>query len=777
LADQTFDVFLSHNSKDKPAVRQIAEALKERGLRVWLDEWELIPGRPWIPALEKIIETTSTVAVFVGENGLGPWEQPEMEGALLESVKRGLPVMPVLLPDAPTDVKLPLFLRRFGWVNLRSGFTKDGLDRLVWGITGKKPDEEDVRPSQLGPRLHNLPFSPLGDLLKGRDDDLRSLEAGQATAITQAQTIHGLGGIGKTRLAVEHAWRSGDRYDTALFVVADSPQALRSGLASLARPSLLNLPESKAGAEDETLAAVLRWLRGQDRWLLILDNVDTKEAESAVLEILPSLSQGRVLITSRLRDWPATVRRQPLETLSLDEAERFLLERTLEDRTRSENDPEQARRLAEELGSLPLALEQAAAYIAHYQMSLSAYLEDWQRERETVLNWYDGSVMQYPAPVAVTWQKTFQQLSQTAAAILRLTAYLAPDPIPSEMFEEGASIVEEAVGMLFEETGMPPGDSSIKNAIAELASFSMATREGSSFTVHRMVQDALRSRIPEERRREWIERSLQLVDDFSPTPPDDVRTWPVWDRLRSHAALVVKYADGAGIAHPTARLMSQLATLLNAKALHIEAEPLIRRALKINEDYFGPQHPDVTVCLNNLAQLLQATDLLAEAEPLMRRALQIDEDSFGPKHSQVSIDLNNLATLLYNTNRLADAEPLMRRSLQIDEDSFGLQHPNVARDLNNLAVLLQDTNRLADAEPLMRCALQIDEHSFGPDHPEVATVLNNLAMLLKDTDRLEEAEPLMRRAVEISERSLGTDHPNTKLFCNNLTLLLRKIAS
>ena len=92
--------------------------------------------------------------------------------------------------------------------------------------------------------------------------------------------------------------------------------------------------------------------------------------------------------------------------------------------------------MAEELGGLPLALEQAAAYIVHHQMSLSEYLNEWEQEREQVLNWYDGSVMQYPAPVAVTWQKTFQQLSPTAAAILRLTAYLAPDPIPSEMFEK-----------------------------------------------------------------------------------------------------------------------------------------------------------------------------------------------------------------------------------------------------------------------------------------------------------------------------------------------------
>ena len=526
MTDDTFDVFLSHNSKDKPAVRQIAKALKARGLRVWLDEWELIPGRRWIPALEKAIQAAKTAVVMVGENGFGPWEQPEYEGALSQFVDRGLPVIPVILPGAPEKPKLPLFLTGFTWVNLRGGVTKTGIDRLVWGITGEKPTEEGVLPHSTAPRLHNLPFSPLGDLLKGRDEELQRLQEGQTTAITQAQTIHGLGGIGKTRLAIEYAWRSGSQYDTAFFVVAETPETLHSNLANLARPDWLNLPESKAPAQEETVAAVLRWLREHDRWLLILDNVDTQEAKEGVLKVLPSLSTGRVLITSRLREWPPSVQRQPLETLSLDEAQRFLLERTARDRTRSEDDPAQARRLAEDLGCLPLALLQAAAYIVHHQMSLSEYLEDWQHEREQVLNWYGGSVMQYPASVAVTWQKTFQQLSPTAASILRLTSYLAPDPIPSEMFEKGTSIVEEAIGLWCAETGAQPDDQSVKAAIAELSAYSMVTREGPNFMVHRMVQDALRSKIPEERRRDWIEHSLRLVNRFSPFESDDVRTWP-----------------------------------------------------------------------------------------------------------------------------------------------------------------------------------------------------------------------------------------------------------
>jgi adenylate cyclase len=134
-------VFLSHNSKDKPAVRELGEALKKRGLKVWLDEWNLIPGRPWQDALEDVIKSAKSAAILVGGDGLGPWEIPEMRLCLMEFVQRTLPVIPVLLPGAPTSPDLPLFLRQFTWVDLRGGMTKDGLDRLEWGITGHKPQK------------------------------------------------------------------------------------------------------------------------------------------------------------------------------------------------------------------------------------------------------------------------------------------------------------------------------------------------------------------------------------------------------------------------------------------------------------------------------------------------------------------------------------------------------------------------------------------------------------------------------------------------------------
>jgi DNA-binding MarR family transcriptional regulator len=219
------------------------------------------------------------------------------------------------------------------------------------------------------------------------------------------------------------------------------------------------------------------------------------------------------------------------------------------------------------------------------------------------------------------------------------------------------------------------------------------------------------------------------------------------------------------------KLRFRLASLLEEKTLWNEAESQIREAL--NEAQCAQLQEWESTALNNLAQLLQATNRLAEAEPLMLRALAIDEKSFGDQHTNVARDLNNLAVLLQATNRLAEAEPLMRRALAIDEKSYGDQHPSVATDLNNLAQLLKTTNRLGEAEPLMRRALTIDEKSYGDQHPKVATLLNNLAQLLKATNRMAEAEPLMRRALAIDEQSYGDLHPNVARELNNLALLLK----
>jgi len=197
--NESFHVFLSHNSKDKPTVRQLAQALQARGLKVWLDEEQLVPGRPWQEALEAVIQTIRTAAVLIGKDGLGPWEIPEMRACLSEFVNRHLPVIPVLLPGTSVKPELPLFLRAFTWVDLRGGLTNDGLDRLEWGITGVKPGKVELpkKPRVNKPVISSQPEPRMN--LENELDAFRKIATGENT---QARLIlvTSDGGMGKSYL-------------------------------------------------------------------------------------------------------------------------------------------------------------------------------------------------------------------------------------------------------------------------------------------------------------------------------------------------------------------------------------------------------------------------------------------------------------------------------------------------------------------------------------------------------------------------------------------------
>ena len=134
---QVFDVFLCHNSDDKPEVKRLGEQLKNLGVLPWLDEWELRPGLPWQRSLQQQISQIKSAAVFVGKSGIGPWQQMELEAFLNEFVRRGCPVIPVILVDAPRKPKLPPFLGNMTWVDFRKQ-DPDPMGQLVWGITGKR---------------------------------------------------------------------------------------------------------------------------------------------------------------------------------------------------------------------------------------------------------------------------------------------------------------------------------------------------------------------------------------------------------------------------------------------------------------------------------------------------------------------------------------------------------------------------------------------------------------------------------------------------------------
>jgi tetratricopeptide (TPR) repeat protein len=802
-------IFLSTVSSEFRSYRdRLAEKLKRPNLSVHVQEDFIAAGTETLDKLDDYIRECKAVVHLVGDM-TGAMASPSDVAAitkrypdfatrcpaLAETLSTGTPALSytqweaflalyhdkILIiaaptPEAPRDpssrkVDAEITTQQAHLQRLRSCHRYPEIrfanaDDLIIEVLRSKL-QDILRQIELSPtrKPNTLPYASLRTLFKGRGEPMKRLrDAFPRSSDSRATTIvalHGLGGVGKTRLAIEYGWQHEEEYTALLLISARTPELLNSNLAELAGPLIFDLPEKNARDNEEKIKAALNWLDRNPRWLLILDNMDDSAAAAAVPALLPRLKGGDVIITGRMANFGAEVETLELDVLGSQEATSFLLERTALRRRTTADDEILARELAEELGGLALALEQAGAYIAHQTMSLARFLQEWKRNREKVLNWYEPGVMHYHASVAVTWQTSVVQLTDPAGELLELLAWLAPEPIPEFLLD--VEIPEVGIAGSYD-------------AVADLAAFSLVTRDRDThtpqFSVHRLVQDVTRCGLAADAPLSRLREALNWVDAGFVGNPDDVRTWPRLDPLAPHALAVAQHADRAEITEPTARLMNQLGLLCNTKARHVEAEPLFRRALAIDEKRFGPDHPNVATRLNNLGELLRETNRHAQAEPLIRRALAIDEKSFGPDHPNVALDLNNLAILLRATNRHAEAEPLIRRSLAIDEKSFGSDHPTVAIRLNNLAGLLTETNRRAQAEPLYRRSLAIDEKSFGPDHPNVARGLNNLAELLRVTNRRAEAEPLYRRALVIDEKSFGPDHPNIATDLNNLALLL-----
>jgi tetratricopeptide (TPR) repeat protein len=648
-----------------------------------------------------------------------------------------------------------------------------------------------ARSAEAPRRVSNLPYNSLGPLFKGRDSELEELRqrlmtgGGRAVGLTARQAIHGLGGVGKTRLAIEYAWRQASDYENALlFVSARSPADFRINLAALCNAEILNLPEQNQAEESARLAPVFRWLGEHSGWLLILDNADTPQAAAEVEKTLPKLQGGDVIITSRIADWSTAVQTAELDVLAEEDAAAFLLERTEARRKKTATDTKDAAAVARDLGALALALEQAGAYIDKNGFSFFEYRRCWEETREKVLAWYDERLMQYPSSVAMTWQTTFDQLAQPERALLNILAWLAPEPIPVSLL-----------------VGVPVDGTDARDALSGLVSWSLArwTADGEGFTVHRLVQEITRQRLSDtekesalkglirgllnflhlrvsgSKKERALRSALEILEVKLPSPDWDREGWQLWERLAPHCRILLGRLRDHPLEPKATRMMNRLATWRANRAEHSEAESLFKRSLAIREKALAPEHPGVATSLNNLALLYRTQGRYPEAEPLLQRSLVIREKALGREHPEVATSLNNLAALYDAQGSYAEAEPLYQRSLAILEKALGPEYPEVATSLNNLAELCRAQGRYPEAEPLLRRSLVIREKALGREHPDVATSLNNLAALYDNQGRYAEAEPLYRRSLAIREKALGPEHPNVATVLENYAFLLRKM--
>jgi tetratricopeptide (TPR) repeat protein/transcriptional regulator with XRE-family HTH domain len=605
----------------------------------------------------------------------------------------------------------------------------------------------------------------------GREDILEALHQRLAgspvVALTQSYALHGLGGIGKTHLAVEYTYRYGLCYAAVFWIGAESGETVLSSFVALA--DLLQLPEREVADQQKMVAAVQRWLSTHSQWLLIWDNVE----DLALLQrFLPATRAGAILLTTRRQALGTLAEGIELPTMTPEEGELLLFRRakilspkaTLEERKRlAQRMPDQyqaAQQLVAEMDGLPLALDQAGAYVEETSCSLADYLELFQTKREDMLR-RRGEVEEgsHPMSVVTTWSISFEKVEQAnpvASDLLRLCAFLAPDAIPEAILLQG-------VADRFQ----------LHEALRTVSAYSLlrCQTEARTYSMHRLVQAVVRDSMAISTQRQWMERAVYAVNVAFPAI--EFAHWPMCERLLSHALVAATWIEQAALEMVvSACLLNQAGEYLYYRGRYPEAEPLHERALAIREEILGAQHPNTGESLNNLAELYRAQGKYEQAEPLHERALTLREEILGAQHPDTANSLNNLALLYATQGKYEQAEPLHERALALREEILGAQHPDTATCLNNLALLYATQGKYEQAEPLHRRALAIREQQLGAAHPNTALSLNNLAVLYQTQGRYADAEPLSQRALHIWEQTLGKSHPWThKARCHYADLL------
>ena len=639
--------------------------------------------------------------------------------------------------------------------------------RALSSLFGKSPKELGLVKDEIP--FWNVPYRR-NPFFTGRDDVLTQLhlmlEKEKTAALSQVHAITGLGGIGKTQLAIEYAYRYGQEYQAVFWVRADSREALVSDLVELA--ILLRLSESDASDQKRAIEAVQRWLEALTRWLLILDNVEDLRI---IGDFLPLRGKGHTLLTTRMQFTGTIAHGIDLDVMDADEGTLFLLRRA---KVISQNVPADpvadyyvnARELTGLLGGLPLALDQAGAYIEETGCSVGKYLEIYRSEGIALLRKRGMFANGHPKAVVSTLFLSFEKLQHNnplAAMLLQLVAFLHPDAIPEEIITGGVS----EPGAAFESIANDP--LTFNDLFRELHRFSLIRRNAVDrvLTVHRLVQAVLISILDDDTARQRAGRTVQMVNWVFPEV--QVATWPRCERYLVQALVCADLIAKYHLEFPeAARLLDLTGRYLYERGRIVEADPLLHRALAMREKVSGPEHFDTTISLNNLGLLYHVQGKYEQAEPLYSRALQLRKVLLGIDHPDTAIILHNLAALHHAQGRYEQAEAAYQQALQIREQTLGPEHPDTAISLDSLAVLYADQGKYGQAELLGRRVLAIKEQILEPDHPDIAVSLSNLAGFYHAAGKYGGAEPLYQRARAIFEKVLGPLHLHTATSLDNL---------
>jgi Domain of unknown function (DUF4062)/Tetratricopeptide repeat/NB-ARC domain len=676
---------------------------------------------------------------------------------LLDTGAVGVGIPPDQLIDLKFGARQEAFRRRVRDSGLvtQSFASPDQLGKLVERSL-RELAEARRDPGPLPPgsvlRVWNIPGRNPG--FTGREPLLTAvrdrLETGDRAV---AQALQGMGGVGKTQLAIEYAHRFADAYDVAWWVNAEQAGLIGDQFAALGMA--LGCVQAGAGAE-AVRTAVLADLHQRQRWLVVFDNAENP----ADLRPWQPGGSGHVLITSRERAWAEIG--TPVEVDVLARAESAAI---LQDRVAGLGGAD-ADRLAERLGDLPLAVAQAAGFMAETGMPAAQYLALLQTQAGKLLDQAAPGVS-YPRSLAAATGLAADRLDRedpAAAQLAGLCAFLAPEPIPEDLF---TSAPGELPGELATRASDPLA---WRQTLAQLARQSLARNDTRGLVMHRLTQAILRDRLAPEQAASARERAEAILAAADPGDPPNPVTWPRWAQLMPHLLA----ADLAATSSPGLRWMACYACwyLLargDTRTVHDLAADLRRHW----HDRLGDDHEHTQAASHYLAWTLQDMGLYAASRDLNQDTLDRSRRILGEDHPNTLISANALAIDLRMLRERQSARDLDQDTLNRRRQVLGEDHPDTLISASNLANDLTNLGEHQAARDLNQDTLDRSRRILGDDHPDTLISANGLAIDLRGLGEYQAARDLDQDTLNRRRQVLGDDHPNTLTSVNNLAADLR----